>query len=182
MKNRRVEEILFQSFKNNGSINFVIKQDKRKEQRLRFLLKYSIFSGEQFGKIYLSEDQKACAIILDSEKKKATLGSLFWEAKLLFKCIGFANLHKVLKRESVLKSTHPKRPFIHLWYIGVDPACQGQGIGSMLLEQILTEFKGRTIHLETSNAKNIPFYERQGFMLTVRLDELGYPLMIFQKD
>jgi hypothetical protein len=52
----------------------------------------------------------------------------------------------------------------------------------MLLEQILTEFKGRTIHLETSNAKNIPFYERQGFMLTVRLDELGYPLMIFQKD
>jgi len=65
---RAVIDILCQSFKENKSVNFVVKQDHRKERRLRTLMEYSYYQGSRNGKVYLNEDQTACAIILNSTK------------------------------------------------------------------------------------------------------------------
>jgi len=54
------------------------------------------------------------------------------------------------------------------WYlpmIGVDPACQGQGMGSALLRHALAKCDeaGLPAYLESSNPANVPLYERHGF-------------------
>jgi len=180
-KEAKVKQILKDSFYENGSIAYVIGNDSKKDQRLDVLLDFSYKMGLQFGKIYLTEDEKACAIILYSDQLKTTLQTLFWEAKLLFRCIGFGNVINVLKREARLKQHHPKAAFIHLWYIGVASNHQGQGAGGELLQQILAEFTELPVYLEASSPLNFQFYEKHGFRQIALLDELGYELRVYRK-
>jgi ribosomal protein S18 acetylase RimI-like enzyme len=175
-----VSEILFESFFDNKSVNFVVKQDHKKDKRLKTLIEYSIFMGENFGKIYLSDDKKACAIVLDPAKKKTTLKGILWDIKLAFGVIGISNVGKVMARESVLKKYHPKTPFMHLWYIGVKNEEHSKGLGSKLLQQIINDNPDKDIYLETSTERNFPFYKKHGFELVDDLvNELGYHLHMY---
>jgi len=175
-----VSEILLESFYDNKSVNFVAKQDEKKNERLKILMDYSIFMGENFGKIYLTKDKKACAIVLDPEKKKTTLKGILWDIKLAFGVIGVKNIGKVMGRESILKKYHPKTPFMHLWYIGVKNDEQSKGLGSKLLQQIIKDNPDKDIYLETSTERNFPFYKNHGFELVDDLvKDLGYHLHMY---
>ena len=70
-----------------------------------------------------------------------------------------------------------------LWFIGVDPTEQYKGIGTKLLIEVISEgqSKGRSIYLETSTDKNIPWYEKAGFSIYNELD-LGYRLFFMRKE
>jgi len=174
-------EILTDSFQNNKSTNFVIKQDNKRAKRFRALIEYSIYYGEKFGEVFLSEDKKACYIILDTEKKKTTLGSIIWDLRLVFKTIGVSRVGKVLKREALIKSHHPTEDFVHLWYIGVSPSVQGKGRGTQLMQTIIekAQSQNKKIYLETSTQRNFKFYESFGFKEEVTLEQLGYSLKMF---
>ena len=174
-------KILFESFKDNQSVTFFVKQDQKKDKRLRLLMEYSYFLGKNFGEVYLSEDKEACAITIDPTKKRTTVKSVLWDLKLIFGCIGLFNVKKVLKREAIIKQYHPKESFIHLWYIGVNPNQQGQGAGTKLMKEIIQNARGKPICLETSTERNYTFYERLGFQRIAELDELGYGLKVFSK-
>jgi len=175
-------DILSQSFDQNQSVNFVVKQDRKRKNRIRLLIEYSFFIGLNFGEVFISDDETTCCILLLPEKKKTTLSSVFWEIKLLFRCIGVNNLIKVLNREKLLKQHHPDSPFIHLWYIGVLPRYQGKNKGSILIEEIITHYKltNKAIYLETSTLRNLPFYKRLGFKVINEID-IGYRLYILKR-
>jgi ribosomal protein S18 acetylase RimI-like enzyme len=57
------------------------------------------------------------------------------------------------------------RPHWYLWVLGVDPAHQGQGIGSSLLRPVLAQADedGVPCYLETQTEWNVAFYRRRGF-------------------
>lgn len=60
---------------------------------------------------------------------------------------------------------HPREPHWYLPLIGVDPTQQGKGLGSALMRHALIrcDREKKVAYLESSNAKNIPLYEREGF-------------------
>jgi GNAT superfamily N-acetyltransferase len=60
---------------------------------------------------------------------------------------------------------HPTEPHWYLPLIGVDPACQGRGIGGALMRHALErcDRDGLPAYLESSNPRNIPLYVRHGF-------------------
>jgi ribosomal protein S18 acetylase RimI-like enzyme len=62
---------------------------------------------------------------------------------------------------------HPEGPHWYLPLIGVVPAAQGRGIGSALLRHALAAADRDRLpaYLESSNARNIPLYQRHGFAL-----------------
>lgn len=182
-KKQIIVDILRTSFQDNKSVNFVVRQDGKRESRIEKLMEYSYFQGENFGKIYLSKDQNACAIVLIPSKKKTTLRGILWDLKLVFGCMGLSKVSKVLKREGEIKKHHPNFPFLHLWYIGVNPDFQGQAKGTELMAQIMHDAKELKlpIYLETSNPKNFPFYEKLGFKMISEMDNLGYPLKMYLK-
>lgn len=60
---------------------------------------------------------------------------------------------------------HPAEPHWYLAMIGVDPARQGQGHGNALMACALAQCDRdqAPAYLESSNPRNIPFYQRHGF-------------------
>ena len=179
-----VVDILSQSFLENRSVNFVVKQDKKRVDRIKTLMSYSYFMGKKNGKVYLSDDQKSCAIVLFPKSKKPDIASVLWDLKLVLKSIGLSGVSKVLKRESEIKKNHPDFPFIHLWYIGVSPHEQGKGLGRVLMNQIIRDSiqMNLPIYLETSTPRNFKFYEDLGFRLLNTIDDLGYSMKLYIKE
>ena len=61
---------------------------------------------------------------------------------------------------------HPSEPHWYLPLIGVDPACQGKGLGSTLLQHTLARCDREHVpaYLESSNPANISLYRRHGFV------------------
>jgi ribosomal protein S18 acetylase RimI-like enzyme len=64
--------------------------------------------------------------------------------------------------------THPHRPHWYLSGIGTDPQAQGTGVGSELMRSRLARCDGEGLpaYLESSNERNVPFYQQHGFTVT----------------
>jgi GNAT superfamily N-acetyltransferase len=64
-----------------------------------------------------------------------------------------------------MDSYHPREAHWHLPLMGVDPARQGGGIGSALLNHVLKESDRQKVlaYLEATSPRNVPLYERYGF-------------------
>jgi len=64
-----------------------------------------------------------------------------------------------------METYHPTEPHWHLPLIGVDPARQGRGIGSVLQRHVLDicDREESLAYLEATSAKSVTFYERHGF-------------------
>jgi GNAT superfamily N-acetyltransferase len=66
----------------------------------------------------------------------------------------------------------PEEPHWYLAFIGVDISHQGRGIGSKLLKPMIDKFDREEClaYLESTNAANIPLYERFGFNVVGRIE------------
>ncbi len=179
----RIVDILTHSFQDNKSVNYILKQDEKRLQRVRNLMDYSFEVCYMFGDVFLSEDKTGCALIVLPEKKKTTLKSVLLDVKLIFTCTGLTNVKKTLDRELKIKKLQTKEPMYYLWFIGVDPKQQNKGTGSELLREVIKqgELKNRPVTLETSTSKNIPWYEKFGFKIYNELN-LGYRLFFLKKE
>ncbi|HXH99314.1 MAG TPA: GNAT family N-acetyltransferase [Sphingobacteriaceae bacterium] len=178
-----VIDILTKSFDTNQSVNYIIKQDKKRTDRVRALMDYSFEVCYLFGEVFLSDDKKACALILYPDKKKTTLKSTWLDVKLILSCVGVSNIKKAMARESKIKKLQPEEPVYYIWFIGVEPANQNSGIGSELLNDVIKDssLKNRPIYLETSTLKNLPWYKKFGFDVYNELD-LSYKLFFLKKE
>lgn len=178
-----IVEILTKSFENNQSVNYIAKQDEKRLKRISALMDYSFEVCHSFGDVFLSDDKKACALVLYPDKKKTTLKSILLDVKLISSCIGIENIKKALARESKIKQLQPKELMYYLWFIGVDPEHQSEGIGSDLLKEIIqdSKYKERPVYLETSTLKNLPWYKKFGFQIYNELD-LTYKLYFLKRE
>lgn len=178
-----VIDILTKSFDSNLSVNYIVKQDKKRIKRISALMDYSFEVCYMFGDVFLSDNKKACALVLYPDKKSTTFKSVLLDLKLVFSCIGIENIKKALTRESKIKLLQPKTSMYYLWFIGVHPQYQNQGIGNKLLENIINDSykKQRPVYLETSALKNLPWYKKFGFQIYNELD-LTYKLFFLKKD
>ena len=177
-----VADILSKAFDDNKSVNYVVNQDGNRHKRIRGLMEYSYNVCDAFGDVWISEDAEACALVLHPDKKRSTLNSVLWDAKLALSVIGLSRVGQVLSRESKIKSFHPKEPFSYLWFIGVRPEFQGSGKGGQLLDEIIESSRrdNRPIYLETSVERNLPWYQKHGFEIFNTL-ELTYKLYMLRR-
>jgi GNAT superfamily N-acetyltransferase len=175
-------DILAKSFDNNKSVNYIVKQDSKRVERIRALMDYSFEVCHLFGDVFLSNDKQACALVLFPDKKRTTLKSILLDIKLIFSCVGLRNIFKTLSRESKIKNIQPKDTMYYLWFIGVNPQYQHHGAGSLMLQEVLedSEQKKRPIYLETSTLENLPWYKKFGFSIYNELD-LGYNLYFLKR-
>jgi len=178
-----VVNILSKAFNENRSINYVIRPGIGRESRIRKLMEYSFETCQAFGEVWISEDEEVCALILHPDKKRTSVKTILWDFRIALSVIGLARVARVLGRESKIKAFHPKEPFSYLWFIGVNPSYQNKGKGSQLLKEIIDQSiqSGRSIYLETSVDKNVPWYRKYGFEIFQTLD-FSYTLYMMRRS
>jgi ribosomal protein S18 acetylase RimI-like enzyme len=78
---------------------------------------------------------------------------------------------------ALLEEHHPRGSFFFLQFLGVEPAQQGQGIGSALLATVLErcDAEGTPAYLDATSPHNRRLYERHGFVVTAELAPAGGP-------
>src|SRR4051812_6519475 len=122
MKKAKIEdqalviEILAHSFDENPSVNYIIRQDKKREERIRALMAYSFDVCQMFGEVWLSENRMACALVLYPDKKKTTLKTVWLDIKLVLKAVGISGVSKTLRREAQIKEKQHNIPMAYLWF------------------------------------------------------------------
>ena len=173
----------FESTTTTNSINFVVKQDFKRKERLRVLMEYLFYNSLYFGEVFLSDNKKACVLIQLPDTKKITPRTIFWDLKLVFKCIGIFNVLKVLKREMILKKYHTKETHIHPLILGTFAEERGKGHGVRLIQQLKEYYKENTlpIIIETSTKENLKLYHHFGFKIFKENLELAYPLFFLKR-
>ncbi|MFC6102731.1 GNAT family N-acetyltransferase [Olivibacter domesticus] len=78
-----------------------------------------------------------------------------------------------------MEKFHPTEQHWYLPMIGVDPAYQGEGVGSALMTEALkaVDRDGLIAYLESSNPRNISLYERHGFEVIGEIQSGSSPVL-----
>ena len=134
-----------------------------------------VFGGKAFehGSAYTIDDYAGAALWLPPEvhpDEEALAG-------LIQRSVSEHKLEEVLGVFEQMGSYHPSEPHWYLPLIGVDPAQQGRGYGSALMEHALIrcDRDQKLACLESSNPKNISLHERHGFELLGTIQVGGSP-------
>jgi GNAT superfamily N-acetyltransferase len=122
------------------------------------------------GIAHVDQEIRAVALWLPPEQRLSRvprLRLLRFGLKLLHES-GVIPLWRVLRQGSVFARHHPVEPHYYLQYIGCCRRYQGRGIGAALLKKGISicDERGMPAYLECSNPRNVPFYERHGFIVT----------------
>ena len=162
----RVKDLLADCFASNKSVNYIVKQDEKRMERVRALIDYSFDFCINSDGVYLTDDLSGVVISHHSDDKLPVFEEWLLTFKFIFRVSGITGIDRALKREKYIKSFHPQdQEYIYIWFIGVDASQQGKGVGSQLLQHMIDKSVAEQIpvYLETSVEKNLPFYQKHGF-------------------
>lgn len=119
------------------------------------------------GQVWVTgEDVRGVIGLLPPESKRFPLGaSLGFAVRTLLASGGppWRRLARGARTLRTLEGHLPAEPHWNIVIAGVHPDGHGQGLGRRVMEHALTLAGETTVHLETTNPANPPFYERFGF-------------------
>ncbi|GAA3624966.1 GNAT family N-acetyltransferase [Kineosporia mesophila] len=119
------------------------------------------------GHVRTTVDRRAVAMWTAPGEWKLPLPTVIRAAPPMVRGAG-RRLPRLLQRMGDIERAHELQP-PHHWYlefIGTTAGGRGQGHGAALMADALGRFGDTPIYLESSNVRNLPFYERHGFRVT----------------
>jgi ribosomal protein S18 acetylase RimI-like enzyme len=125
--------------------------------------------------VYVAGDGVGAALWSAPGSWKLPASEIVRESRPAMRAFG-GNLPRALRVQLELEAEHPKDPaHWYLGYVGVAPGHQGEGIGSLVLREVLSQADaaGTPAYLESSNERNLTLYERHGFVVTKAYQALG---------
>jgi len=161
-----VVDIISNSFEDNLSVNWVIKNDRKRMKRISVLAEYAFNTVLRKDGIYVSSDEEGVIMFYKQNAYKETFADYIDQAKLALQAVTLPRVLEVLKRESYKDNIRPSDgEFIYCWFYGVRNSARGKGAAIELKNFIFDEADKMNlpIFLETSMTKNLIAYERYGF-------------------
>lgn len=171
----RLTETLADAFAEDPHINWIVRQDARRDASRRdlFRLLLTDLLGAA-GEVHATQDGQACAIWFPPGGWR--LG-LFRQVSIARRFIAVSGWPAAVVKAYGLNRAEKARPpgsHAFLQTIGVRSDMRGRGCGDALMRQFrqYCEHLQASGYLETANPANIAFYERHGFRI---VGETGLP-------
>ena len=137
---------------------------------LQRFLRVPLEYGLRYGRVTTSHEGKAAcvwlppgaALTIPRMIRSGILGVPFRT--------GFGPFFKFMAANEIMDKIHKARvpePHSYLMLVGVDPELQGQGAGSAIVREglALADRESQPCYLDTSERRNLAFYERLGFVV-----------------
>lgn len=166
-------KVLARAFLDDVAYKFVFPDLEERTQALRrywnSVLEYSLI----FGQVYTTPTLCGVACWLPSGKLLAAIWALarsrFAPSRAMLSFSKEARRRMIVLgrySEEIKKRVAPT-PHLLLGLLGVDPASQGQGIGTKLIRAGLAicDADGLPCYLDTATESTLPFYQKQGFAI-----------------
>ena len=188
VKDRKlVIDILVEAFEpldEDNSINFVVKQDGRRKERMQILMGYLFDKALRSGAVFLSDNYASCLLVSYSNKERLTLASLISTLQMAFKCIGIERVVKVLRRQHVVKRNYPKTAHIRPMIFAVKSKFKGGVTAPRLIMQVFDEFKGNKLPVivDAASEHNVRLYQKFGLQVFNVEEGLGFPIYLLRMN
>lgn len=162
----KVVKIICESFNTNPHVNYILKNDEKREQRLGALSEYAFYFGMRRDGVYLTDDGQGVSIIFEYNKVTINLYDFWCQLILVLKCFTMSRAYWVYKLEKQIKLNRASNVnFLYLWFFGVTNETLGTSNGRDMMKFIfdMSLKKKMPIYLETSLRRNSVIYKRYGF-------------------
>jgi ribosomal protein S18 acetylase RimI-like enzyme len=161
----QLETSLTDAFSNDPMMSWIYPDPASRAEQVRPFMRLALDISFPHGHVYGAANNGAAALwsppdvdIFDD----AAVGSMF---TLLGEQLG-ERAAEVGTGLMKITAEHPHdEPHFYLFVLGTSTAHQSQGLGSALISHVLDQCdrQGLGAYLESSNIRNVPFYERHGF-------------------
>ena len=125
------------------------------------------FASVPMGACY-TDDTCATAAFWTPPGKLQPIAEVLASMEPLEHIVGADAMPRFQSAFSAMHAVHPVVPHFYLAGLGTDPPVQGTGLGSAVLQPVLTRCDREHIpaYLESTKEVNVRFYERHGFRVT----------------
>ncbi|MEW2356723.1 GNAT family N-acetyltransferase [Spirillospora sp. NPDC029432] len=164
----RAARTLREAFADYPFTRHVIAEDDHLGRLERFQELFVARVGLPYGKVWVEDDVRAVAVWTTPETPPDVLGELVPR----FAELAGDRLEAYEAAEAVMAAQRPEGPVWFLGTVGVDPAAQGLGLGAAVVRPGIeaAERAGVPAFLETSEGRNVKFYQRLGFEVVSEYD------------
>ncbi len=166
MKDTRYYKLLADAFVNDPMCEFLFQDEAKRYDTVKKMFSFMFDLGVGYGKLITREDAGLVVYADSYLTYKSAIHQIKKGVLRIPFTIGWRNFLNVLTYErfaQMLRDKYARKDDVYLFIIAVDPAQHRKGIGSSLISELKALTPGRRIYLETSNPRNIPFYEKNGF-------------------
>ena len=166
----KVSRTLARAFAADPVMDYFIRDDARRPQAFDTWFDFAVKRlGLPGGETWMADDDtvSAAALWLPPPQDAMNL-SFMQEVRALpvfLSVVGLARVGRMQRLRAAFDAHHPKDPHWYLFFVGVDPDCQGMGLGSAILAANLKPIDAARAcaYLEASTERNVTLYQRHGF-------------------
>ena len=174
---REAGEVLARAFHDDPYWLWVLPGECKRAQVLPWFMETWMRCCRKCGQVHTTADSVAgVAAWMPPGKFQVSLVTMIL-AGMVFVPLKFgpAAFGRLMSSTNYVERLHKRDVPQRHWYLptlGVDPPRQGQGVGSALIQTVLSrsDAEGLLCYLETETAGNVAFYQRHGFEVVVEDD------------
>lgn len=162
----RAVDLMSRAFEADPFVGWVVRSDaKRKEGIHRFFDVCLRQLTVPYGEVWTTDDFGGVALWTPPERFSLGLGAQLRFVGQAMRGMQARHVPSRLAAFSEIERRHPSEPHYYLFFLGVDPERQGEGIGSRMMASVLGRCDAQRMpaYLEATRPDLIPFYERFGY-------------------
>jgi ribosomal protein S18 acetylase RimI-like enzyme len=164
-----IKQMLARAFEDDPYMAWLIPQDKGRTERAQRLFGVFLQPLTMPGGLVYTTPERSGAALWRSPQPTHTIDTKTLLRTLLdmVRVSGVRHFWSKSKAGSAIESLRPKRPHYYLYALGVEPALQGRGIGSALMQPVLQicDAEQAPAYLETYTELGLRFYQNHGFQV-----------------
>lgn len=170
----RAASTLERAFSTDPMFIWIFPDPRRRAHSLRLLNRVPLKYGMRYGHVTQSNSGMAVAIWIPPGRT-VTAGGMLRSGMLNVPFrVGLRPFARFMGANDIMGRIHRKHvpePHWYLLVVGVDPELQGGGLGSALVREGLSRADQADCpcYLETSEERNVAFYERHGFAVIAKV-------------
>jgi GNAT superfamily N-acetyltransferase len=177
--------VLSRAFFDDPAFRWWIPDDERRRRTLPGFFEFDTNVQLGYDEVYVDGDRAGVALWVppsDDPPDEAEAEEL---GRRIAEMVSVDEAGRVFELLALFEEHHPHEPHYYLDFMGVEPARQGQGIGSALMAPVLERCDRQRIaaYTEATSPRNRRLYERNGFVTVGEIAPAsGPPLWPMRRD